>query len=67
MLLTLPETPGALITAAGEIVSGMGTGAANFIGSLYGANSIGQLIVLIGTAGAIVAFGKGLFLRRTRL
>lgn len=67
MLLTLPESAGALITAAGEVVSGMGTGAADFIGSLYSANSIGQLIVLMGTAGAIVAFGKGLFLRRTRL
>ena len=61
--LTLQTLIGAGTTVAVEMVKA----GADFIGALYSANAIGQLIVVSGIAGTVIAVGKGLFLAKKRL
>jgi hypothetical protein len=55
------------MTEATALVTGIATGGATFVGTIYDANAIGKVIVLLGVAGAIVSFGKMVFLSRKRI
>lgn len=50
-----------------SVVSGLVTASASFIGDLYGANVIGQIIVTLGIASAVISLGYSLFLRKRKV
>lgn len=63
----MAETVAALMTEATNLVTGLATGSATFVGTIYDANAIGKVIVLLGVGGTIVQFGKMVFLSRKRI
>ena len=54
-------------TAVTGVVSGLVTSSAAFIGDLYSSNVIGQIIVTLGIASAVISLGYSLFLRKRKV
>lgn len=60
-------TVATFFTSVTGTISGLVTGAADFVGNLYAANAIGQIIVTLGIASAIIGLGRSLFLRARKV
>ena len=54
-------------TTVTSVVSGLVTASANFVANLYSANVIGQIIVTLGIASAVIGLGYSLFLRKRKV
>lgn len=52
--------------AAGQTVTGLVSGAGDFVTTLYATNAIGSIIVTLGVASAIIGLGMTLFLRKRK-
>lgn len=54
-------------TSVTSVVSGLVTASASFIADLYSSNVIGQIIVTLGIASAVISLGYSLFLRKRKV
>lgn len=54
-------------TTVTGVVSGLVTSSAAFIADLYSSNVIGQIIVTLGIASAVISLGYSLFLRKRKV
>ena len=54
-------------TTVSGVVSGLVTASAGFIADLYSSNVIGQIIVTLGIASAVISLGYSLFLRKRKV
>lgn len=54
-------------TTVTGVVSGLVTASAAFIADLYSSNVIGQIIVTLGIASAVISLGYSLFLRKRKV
>lgn len=54
-------------TTVTDVVSGLVTASASFIADLYSSNVIGQIVVTLGIASAVIGLGYSLFLRKRKV
>lgn len=54
-------------TTVTGVVSGLVTASASFIADLYSSNVIGQIVVTLGIASAVISLGYSLFLRKRKV
>lgn len=55
-----------LFTSAGEVVTGVVSGGLSYLNTMW-ANPIGQVGILLGLAGTVIAFGKGIITRKRHM
>ena len=67
-VLSMSElTIATFFTSVTGVVSGLVSGAAAFVADLWGANVIGQIMITLGIASAIIGLGYKLFLRKKHI
>ena len=59
-------TIASIFTNTASVVSGVVEGGLSYLNTMW-ANPIGQVGILMGLAGTVIAFGKGIITRRKRM
>lgn len=56
----------AIFEATGEVIAGVVEGGLNYLSTMW-SNPFGQVAIVIGLAGTVIYFGKGLFTKKKHI